>query len=103
MFRNSVAPLRVCESRSVSDPSWLAGKNRISSRPLVASRMRPHACSRRALIGCVKGLPGRELVAELGSPGRANADERRRQGGADNGAARDLSSGMGRFHSRFLL
>ena len=103
MFRNSVAPLRICESRSVSDPSWLAGKNRISSRPFGGLTDAAARLFETRIDRLRQGLPGRELVAELGSPGRADAHERRRQGGADNCAARDLSSGMGRFHSRFLL
>ena len=56
-FKKSIPPLRTWVSRSVSEPSWLAGKKRISSRPPEPSRSRCVACSRRALIGWVSDCP----------------------------------------------
>ncbi len=59
--KNSVAPLRSCESVSVSLPSWLEGKMLIFMRPPDASRMPSAASFRRMLSGCVTG----RLLANL--------------------------------------
>src|SRR3954471_18289627 len=56
MLRISTAPERVWLIKSVSDPSWFAGKTRISRRPLVASRMRSGAPESRVLICCPTDL-----------------------------------------------
>ena len=40
-----------------AEPSWLAGKKRMSRRPELASRMRSMACFRRALMGWSSDWP----------------------------------------------
>ncbi len=64
-LKNSTPPLRTCVSRSVSEPSWLAGNRLISSRPLVASRMRSVGLFGANIDGMGRILPGRELVGEF--------------------------------------
>src|SRR3954463_3988702 len=88
-LKNSTLPLRTWVSRSVSEPSWLAGNSLISSRPPVASRMRSIASWSRVLIGCVGVLAGGELPAELGGGARPrqDADHRQRGGRGDQAAA----------------
>ncbi len=54
--KNSSAPERTWLSMSVSEPSWLLGKTLISSRPLVALRMRSAASWARTLRGWVIGV-----------------------------------------------
>lgn len=49
------APLRTCESMSVSPPSWLAGKISISTLPSVSVLMRSAASWARMLSGCDSG------------------------------------------------
>ena len=56
-LKNSTPPLRTWLSRSVSEPSWLAGNSLMSSRPPDASRMRPSASAARMLTGCVGSWP----------------------------------------------
>ena len=56
-LKNSTPPLRIWDIRSVSDPSWLAGNKRISSRPLVAALMRSIASWARLFTGWVGSWP----------------------------------------------
>ncbi len=56
-LKNSMPPLRTWDSRSVSEPSWLAGNSRISSRPLVAALMRSIASWARLLTGWEGSCP----------------------------------------------
>src|SRR5262245_16742276 len=68
-LKNSTLPLRTCASRSVSEPSWLAGNSLMSSLPPVASRMRASASWARVLTGCCGSCP----VANLYSNSAAEA------------------------------
>src|SRR5690242_17210954 len=68
-LKRSIDPERSCESRSVSEPSWLAGNRLISTRPCVAARMRSIASFARTFTGCVGSWP----VASLSVKSAANA------------------------------
>ena len=51
-----IAPVRNCDSMSVSPPSWLLGKIWMSTRPPDCARMRSTASRNRTFIGCCATL-----------------------------------------------
>ena len=55
-WTKSTAPLRACDSRSLSPPSWLAGKIVSVMRPPVSFAMRSDTSSSRLWNGCPAGL-----------------------------------------------
>ena len=62
-LKNSTAPLRTCASRSVSEPSWLAGKSLMSSRPAGRLADAVDRFLRADVDRMARVLAGRELVA----------------------------------------
>src|SRR3954464_3736998 len=65
--KNSSAPLRTCDSISVSPPSWLLGNTLRANRPSLSFRILSAASSARAESGCVAGTLVPYLYSNAGA------------------------------------
>src|SRR3954470_5936403 len=65
--KNSSAPLRTCDSISVSPPSWLLGNTLRANRPSLSFRILSAASSARAESGWVAGTLVPYLYSKAGA------------------------------------
>src|SRR4029450_2971941 len=65
--KNSSAPLRTCDSMSVSPPGWLLGNTLRANRPSLSFRILSAASSARAESGCVAGTLVPYLYSNAGA------------------------------------